>query len=75
MKNLTITLTDAEYEKLGVNKETLSFAELFEIIKDEISKHNLNVVTELAAKYGISEMSMDEIDEEIKAVRDAKNNR
>jgi predicted CopG family antitoxin len=74
MKNLTITISDAEFEKLGINKETLSFSELFEIIKDEISKQNLNVVTELAGKYGISEMTLEEINEEIKAVRDAKNN-
>lgn len=74
MKNLTITITDAEFEKLGINKQTLSFSELFEIIKDEISKQNLNMVTELAAKYGISEMSMDEINEEIKAVAEPTEN-
>jgi len=74
MKNLTITISNAEFEKLGINKENLTFSELVEIIKNEISKQQLNVVNEYAEKYGISTLTMDEIDEEVKAVRNAKVN-
>ncbi len=34
---------------------------------------NLNKSVHLAEKYGLSSMSMDEITEEVKAVRNAKN--
>ncbi|NCA84972.1 MAG: hypothetical protein EOM83_05270 [Clostridia bacterium] len=74
MKNLSVTISNEEIEKFGINKESLTFAELLEMIKNEISKQNLNVVTEIAERYGLSKMTMNEIDEEVKAVRNAKDN-
>jgi len=73
MKSLSITISDNEFERFGLKKETLSFSEFIEIIKNEISKQSLSTVAEIAEKYGLSKMTMDEIDVEIQAVRDAKN--
>jgi predicted CopG family antitoxin len=60
MKNLTITITDAEFEKLGINKETLSFSELFEIIKDEISKQNFTGIDPNKFESIVNEMEIEE---------------
>lgn len=70
MKSLSITISDNEFERFGLKKETLSFSEFIEIIKNEISKQSLSTVAEIAEKYGLSRMTMDEIDAEIQAVRD-----
>ena len=70
MKSLSITISDNEFERFGLKNETLSFSEFIEIIKNEISKQSLNTVAEIAEKYGLSKMTMDEIDAEIQAVRD-----
>jgi hypothetical protein len=74
MKNLSIAISNEEIEKFGVHKESLTFAELLEMIKNEISKQNLNAVTEIAERYGLSKMTMNEIDQEVQAVRNAKDN-
>ena len=41
----------------------------------ELTRQNLNKCLELAEKYGLSKMSMDEITNEIKAVRQNAKNR
>lgn len=72
MKTLNIPISDTEYNKLGFKNENLSFAELVELIKRELMRQNLNKCVELSEKYGLSSMTMDEINEEVKAVRNAK---
>jgi len=57
-----------------LNKNTLSFSELIEIIEKKITKQTLEKSIQLANKYGLSQMTMEEIDEEIKDFRNAKNN-
>jgi hypothetical protein len=74
MKSVNIQISDFEFDQLGLNKNTLSFSELIEIIGKKITKQTLEKSVQLANKYGLSKMTMEEIDEEIKAYRDAKNN-
>jgi len=64
MKNLTIAISDAEFEKLGINKENLTFSELVEIIKNKISKQHVNILNEPVGKYVISKMSGEKIETE-----------
>lgn len=73
MKYLSITISDKEFERFGLKKENISFSDFIEIIKNEISKQTLNTVADIAEKYGLSKMTLDEIDDEIQAVRNAKN--
>jgi hypothetical protein len=47
---------------------------LIEIIGKKITKQTLEKSIELAEKYGLSKMTIEEIDREIKAHRNAKNN-
>lgn len=74
MKSVNIQISDFEFNQLGLKKSTLSFSELIDIIEKKITKQTLERSIKLANKYGFSKMSMEEIDNEIKAFRDAKNN-
>ena len=73
-KSVNIQISDFELNQLGLNKRTLSFSELIEIIEKKITKQTLEKSIQLANKYGLSKMTMEEIDDEIKAYRNAKNN-
>ena len=72
MKSVNIQISDFEFNQLGLNKNTISFSELIEIIGKRITKQTLEKSIELAEKYGLSKMTMEEINEEIKAHRNAK---
>lgn len=74
MKTLQISITDIDLKKFGIKKNNLKFDELVGLITKQLQKQNFNKAVALANDYGLSEMSLDEINKEIKAVRDAKNN-
>ncbi len=74
MKTISISISDLEYHQFGINNDQFSFSEFVDIINKEITKQTLNRSILLAEKYKISKMSMDEITDEVKAVRNAKNN-
>lgn len=74
MKFVNIQISDFEFNQLGLNKTTMSFSELIDRIGKKITKQTLKKSILLANKYGLSKMTMEEIDDEIKAYRNAKNN-
>ncbi|MCD4745404.1 MAG: hypothetical protein K8R58_03810 [Bacteroidales bacterium] len=74
MKTLNISISDLEYNQFGISKEKLSFTEFIDIINNELTKQALNKCVQLAEKYKLSKMTMDEITNEVKSVRRAKNN-
>lgn len=69
MKTLNISISEIEYDKFGLKKENLSFSELLEIIHREIQKNNLHKSVELAQKYGLDKLMMEDINREISEVR------
>lgn len=74
MKTLNISISDIEFNKFGLKNDKLTFTEIVDIIGKELTRQNLNKCLELAEKYGLSKMTMDEITNEVKAVRQhAKN--
>jgi hypothetical protein len=74
MRTLNVSISDIEYTKFGLKEENLSFTDFIDIVSKELAKQNLNKCLELSDKYGISKMTMDDITNEVKAVRkDAKN--
>lgn len=75
MKTLNISISDIEYDKFGLKDENLSFSELLEIINKELQKLNMRKSVELAERYNLSKLSMDEITEEVRAVRKNAKNR
>ena len=74
MKTVNIQISDFEFNQLGLNKNTLSFSELIDIIGKKITKETLEKSIKLANKYELSNMTMEDIEDEIKAYRIAKNN-
>jgi predicted CopG family antitoxin len=75
MKTLNISISDIEYNKFGLKNDHLTFSDFIEMVSNELSRQNLKKCVELAEKYGLSQLTMDDINKEIKAVRkNAKNN-
>jgi hypothetical protein len=75
MRTLNVSISDIEYSKFGIKNDKLSFTDFIEIVSKELSKQNLSKCIELANKYGLSKMTMDEITDEVKAVRQNAKNR
>lgn len=74
MRTLSVSISDLEFNKFGIKDSKLNFTDFVEIVSKELTRQNLSKCIELAEKYGISKMTMDEITNEVKAVRkDAKN--
>ena len=62
-----------EYDKFGIKNNQLTFSDFVDIVSRELVVQNLNKCVELVEKHGLSTMTLDEINEEIKAARsDAK---
>lgn len=75
MRTLNISISDIEFSKFGIKNDKLSFTDLIDIVSKEISKQNLSKCIELASKYELSKMTMEEITDEVKAVRQNAKNR
>jgi hypothetical protein len=73
MRTLNVSISDMEFNNLGIKNENITFTEFTELVKREVMRNNLNNCLALAEKYGLSSMTINEINEEIKLVRNAKN--
>ena len=69
MRTLNVSISDIEYNKFGLKDEKLTFTDFIELVSKELTRQNLSKCLELADKYGMSKMTMDEITDEVKAVR------
>jgi hypothetical protein len=72
MKSVNLELSDLEFNQLGLNTTSIKFSELLAIIQQNMNKRILEKSVQLADKYGLSKLTMDEINEEIEAYRNAK---
>ncbi len=75
MRTLNVSISDIEYNKFGLKEEKLNFTDFIDLVSKELTRQNLSKCLELADKYGISKMIMDEITNEVKAVRKNAKNR
>ena len=75
MRTLNISISDIEYNKFGIKNDRLNFTDFVELISKEIIRQNLNRCIELAGKYNLSKITMEEITNEVKAVRGNAKNR
>jgi hypothetical protein len=75
MRTLNISISDSEYSKFGIKNDNLNFTDFIDLVSKELTRQNLNKCLELADKYGLSKMTMDEITDEVKAVRSNAKNR
>ncbi len=72
MKSLNVELSDLEFNQLGLIKTSIKLSEFVAIIKQKMNKQILEKSVQLADKYGLSLLTMDEIDEEIEAYRNSE---
>jgi hypothetical protein len=69
MRTLSIAISDEECRNFGISSERLNFSDFIEMVSKKLMRENLNRSIELAEKYGLSSMSMEEITNEVNAVR------
>ena len=75
MRTIQVKVSETDFEKYNLESEKeIKFTELVEKISLEYARKALLESNEIAQKVGLSEMTLDEINAEIKTVRDAKNN-
>jgi hypothetical protein len=70
MRTLNVSISDMEFNNLGIKNENITFTEFIELVRREVMRNNLSNCLALAEKVGLSSMT---INEEIKLVRNAKN--
>jgi predicted CopG family antitoxin len=75
MRTLNISISDLEFNKFGLKEEQLSFSELIELVSKELMRQNLDKCVALADRHELSKMSIEEITNEVKAVRQNAKNR
>ena len=75
MRTLNISISDIEFNKFGIKNDKLNFTEFVDIVSKELTRQNLNMCIDLAERYGLSKMTMEEITNEVKAVRSNAKNR
>lgn len=75
MRTLNVSISDIEYSKFGLKQDQLNFTDFVDLVRKELMRQNLNKCLALSDKYGISKMTMDEITNEVKAVRKHAKNR
>ena len=75
MRTLNVSISDIEYNKFRLKSEKLTFTDFIDLVSKELSRQNLSKCLELAEKYGLSKMTMDEITNEVKVVRKNAKNR
>lgn len=75
MRTLNVSISDAEYNKFGIKSDNLNFTEFIDLVSKELTRQNLNKCLELADKYELSKMTIDEISNEVNAVRKNAKNR
>ena len=73
MKTLTIEINDLDYSKLGLNEGSLTFHDLKEKISIEYAKEALLKCNQIAGETGLAALTLDEINAEIKELRNEKN--
>ncbi|MPR33146.1 hypothetical protein [Salmonirosea aquatica] len=75
MKTVQLKVSETDFQKYNLDNESeIDFSDLVEKISLEYARQALLECNEIAQQVGLSEMSLDEINAEIQAVRDTKNN-
>jgi len=72
MKTINVQISEIEYNIFGLSKDNFSFSELTDLIERQIARQAMRRCVSLADRYGLSSMSMDEINAEVNAVRQCK---
>jgi len=72
MQTIQIKISNTDFQKYNFGRKELKFTDLVDLISREYARKALLECNEIAEQEGFSKMTMDEINAEINAVRDAK---
>ncbi len=67
---VTVSFSEQEFEKLGIQNDSIDFKDLYELISIENSRLAVLRCHEIAKEFNFSDTSIDEINEEIKLIRE-----
>jgi hypothetical protein len=73
MLSIKLKISETDFQRYNLESQELKFTDLVEKISLEYARKSLLECNEIAERVGLSKMTMEEINAEIKAVRDAKN--
>jgi hypothetical protein len=71
---LKIKISKTDFQKYNFGNEEIKFTDLVDLISLEYARKALLECNAIAEQIGLSKMAMNEINDEIKADRDAKSN-
>lgn len=74
MQTIRVRISDQDVKRYKLNGGEMKFTDLVDRISTEYARKSLLECNEIAEQVGLSKMTLDEINAEIKAVRDAKAN-
>ncbi len=69
MSILQVSVTEQDLKKFGLDKTNISFEELLDKISTELARQALYTCQDIADRVGLSRMTLEDINAEIKAVR------
>jgi nucleoside-diphosphate-sugar epimerase len=72
MRTVQIKVSETDFQTYNFGNGDIKFTDLVEMISREFARKALLECNKIAEQVGLSEMTMEEISVEIKAVRDAK---
>lgn len=72
MPTIQIKISKSDLLKYNLSDKEINFSELVDLLSKEYAKKALLQCNQIAKQKGLSNMTLDEINAEIKAVRDAK---
>lgn len=72
MQTLQIKISKSDFERYKLKSTEIKFTDLVELISNEYARETLLDCNEIAEQEGLSKMTPEEINAEIKALRDAK---
>lgn len=74
VKKLRVNIDDADFQKYNFTSEDIGFQDLRDKLENEFAKEAIMKCNAIAREHGFSDMSLEDIEFEIQAIRNAKNN-
>jgi len=75
MKTIAVSISENEFEQFGFKSDSIAFKELLEKISIQLARQAITHCHQIAKETGLSEMTLEEINAEIKEVRKNAKNR
>ena len=72
MRTINVQMSDLEYNSMGLSKNSFLFSEIIDLIEQQMARQALRRSVEMAAQNGLSSMTMEEINAEVKAARQCR---